>query len=867
MTRGALAGTTVTTPELLERSDELSVLAENLDAVTVERRGRLVLVRGEAGVGKTTLLRRFCEGRNGTGRVLWGNCDPLFTPRPLGPLFALSELQNMVARDVLPHEVVAALAEELRRRAPTVFVLEDLHWADEATLDVLRLLCRRLETFPALILGTYRDDELERAPLLRIVLGELGTSERTTRLKLVPLSAVAVAQLAEPGDVDADELYRKTGGNPFFVVEALAAGVDTIPETVRDAVYARAAQLSSPAQRLLEAAAIVPPLAELWLLEALGGDELGSLDECLASGMLIPDAGGVAFRHELARLAVEDSISPMRKLELHRKALDALAKGPATRLALARLAHHAEAAGDAGAVLRFAPAAGASAAAFGAYREAAAQYARALRFGDQLDAARRAEILELRSRACNLTDQYDEGIAALEEAVELRRALGDKLKEGDDLRQLSGLLWCPGRVAEAERRAGEAVDLLEELPPSRELAAAYIIRAFLCVCGARGEEGREWSRRALQIAEPLGDEEITVDALGVLASIEGVDALEAAQELARKAGLSVYVANRFIPLAAMAVEEHRHAAAARYLEEGIDYCSERGFELFRLYLLASRSQLELHQARWAEAADTAGSVLRVPRSSTTPRILTLVVLALLRARRGDPGYRDLLDEAWALAEPTGELFRLWPVAAARAETAWLRGDHEAVRAETEQSLELAVELNRSIPIGELSVWRRRAGLDDGLASRAAEPYALELRGEPGRAAERWAELGSPYEEALALAQLDDVDALRRAHDALQRLGARPAAGAVARRLRERGAHVARGPRRSTRDNPASLTAREVEVLGFVAEGLRNADIARRLFLSEKTVDHHVSAILRKLDVRTRGEAGAAANRLGLISAT
>jgi DNA-binding CsgD family transcriptional regulator/tetratricopeptide (TPR) repeat protein len=852
--------------ELLERSHELAALGDSLEAVAAERRGRLVLVRGEAGVGKTVLLRRFCAERNGSVRLLWGNCDPLFTPRPLGPLFALSELQDVVAGDVMPHEVVAALAEELRRPVPTVFVLEDLHWADEATLDVLRLLSRRLETFPALVVGTYRDDELDRAPLLRIVLGELGTSDRSSRLKLQPLSAAAVAQLARPHHLDEAELYRKTGGNPFFVVEAIAAGAEEIPDTVRDAVFARQAQLGPSAQELLAAVAVVPPLAELWLLDALAGDAVAALDECLASGMLRAEAGGVVFRHELARLAVEGSISPTRKLELNRKALDALAARPETADDFARLAHHAEQAGDRDAVVRLAPAAGARSAALGAHREAAAQYARALRFGDRLDDARRAELLELRSRACYLTDQYDEGIAALEEAVELRRGLGDALKQGDDLRKLAEFLWCPGRVAEAESRAREAVELLEPLPPGRELAAAYTKRAFLCNVSSRAEEGREWARRAIEIAEPLGDDEIALDALEQLSASEGVEALEEAQARARHAGLAEQVAKMFVPLAAIAVEAHLHTAATRYLDEGIAYCSERGFELFRLYLLTFRALLELNQGRWDQAADTAASVLRVPRSSTTPRIRALVVVSLVRARRGDPGQRELLDEGWALAEPTGEVLRLWPVAAARAEAAWLRGDHDGVRTATEETLALAVKRDAPIAIGDLAVWRLRAGFDDGLAAEAAEPYALELAGDARRAAEKWAELGSPYEAALSLAQTDDVDALAQAHDELQRLGAQPAAARAARRLRERGARVARGPRPSTRDNPASLTSREVEVLGLVAEGLRNADIARRLFLSEKTVDHHVSAILRKLDVRTRGEAGAVANRLGLVPA-
>ena len=188
-----------------------------------------------------------------------------------------------------------------------------MHWADEATLDVLRLLARRVETVPALVIASYRDDELDPAHPLRIVLGELTTTQNVGRMKLVLLSPGAVAQLAEPYGVDADELYRKTAGNPFFVIEALAAGAEGIPETVREAVLARAARLSPAARTVLEAVAVVPPQAELWLLEALAGEAVNGLDECLTSGMLTSESAGVAFRHELARLAVDESVGTAPK--------------------------------------------------------------------------------------------------------------------------------------------------------------------------------------------------------------------------------------------------------------------------------------------------------------------------------------------------------------------------------------------------------------------------------------------------------------------------------------------------------------------------------------------------------------------------
>jgi DNA-binding CsgD family transcriptional regulator len=439
--------------------------------------------------------------------------------------------------------------------------------------------------------------------------------------------------------------------------------------------------------------------------------------------MLVAKPAGVAFRHELARLAVEASVPPHRKLGLHRAALAALAEPPVGAPDLARLAHHAEAAGDADAVLRFAPAAAARAASTGAYREAAAQDARALRFGDRLPPDRRAELLERRSHACYLTDQNDAAVEAIQEALECRRQLGQRLEEGDALRWRSQVLWCPGRTAEAEQAAREAVKLLEALPPGRELAMAYANLAATCSAAARPEEAVGWAGRALELAERLDDTEIAVHARTTVATCElgeqGWRKLEQSLELARRGGLIEQVARAYLLLVERAVGSRRHGHATRHLQAGIDYCSDHGLELQRLYLLAYR-------------------------------------------------------------------------------------------------------------------------------------------------AERWRELGCPYEAALALADAREEAPLRRALDELQRLGARPAAAIVARRLREGGAlRLPRGPRPATRRNPAGLTPRELEVLALLAGGLRYADIAARLVLSERTVGHHVGAILRRLGVHTRGEASAEAARLGL----
>jgi len=860
------------TSVLLERSEQLGALNDQLSAVNQTSRGRLVFVGGEAGVGKTALIRRFADQLPRHMRVLPGACDALFTPRPLGPFLDVAEatggeLQSVAAAGVRPHEFAAALIRELRASGPTVLLLEDLHWGDAATFDVLRLLARRVDTLPALVVVTYRDDELDRTHPMRALVGELGAAEGTSRIRIKPLSAGAVAELAAPFGLDGVELFRKTAGNPFFVTEVLESNDGAIPRTVQDAILARVARLSPPAQSLVEAVSIVPTAADVRLLEALRADAMETLEECLASGVLAAVPGGIAFRHELARLAVEASIPPHRLPELHAAALAALSAPRFGAPDPTRLAHHAEAAGDTDAVLRYAPDAALKAAKLGAHRESAAQYARALRFGDDLPADRRAELLSLRATESFLSGEYPDAIEARQQALVCFRQMGDRLREGNALRALSANLRCHGLVPEADEASIAAIAVLETLSPGPELAMAYAQEAMLALNVEDLPAAERWGQKALDLAQRVDDRETHVHAMNTVGTArlfrgvdEGLDMLEQSVALSKQSNLEEHAGRGYINISWALARGRQYARAEPLEREGIEYCLERGLDAWRFEVLAHQARGRLDQGHWDDAIQASSAILQTSHTNAVGRVIAKVFLALIRARRGDPDHRAPLEEARAAAAPTGEIQNLLPVAAAAAEIAWLEGrpDASSVAAEaTDEALGLALRYQSSWAIGELACWRRRAGVREPMPAGAAAPYALELAGDVEGAAKAWLDIGCGYDAAVVLCCGGDAEGLRRALAEFQRLGARPAAAIASRRLRELGARdLPRGPRESTRLNPSQLTPRELEVLELIGQGFRDAEIAQRLFLSRRTVHHHVSAILRKLGVTTRAQAAA-----------
>jgi DNA-binding CsgD family transcriptional regulator/tetratricopeptide (TPR) repeat protein len=846
---------------LLERDELLARLREaQADG------GRLLFVGGEAGVGKTALMRSFAAQAD--GRVLRGACENLTTPTPLAPFADIAhEIGGALAATVAAHrdprEVALCLLDELD--VPSVVVFEDVHWADQATLDALRVLGRRIDASPSLVVATYRDDEIEGAHPLRVVLGELASAPAVGRLSVPRLSLDAVRQLATPHAADGDAIHRLTRGNAFYVTEILAAGGEALPATVRDAVLARVTTGVPAGRGLLEAVAMVPARVELWLLEAVAPEELTHLDACLEAGVLGDDGGAVAFRHELARLAVESGVASHRRRALHAAILRALRPTGD----VSRLAHHAEEAGDIPAVLEFAPEAARRAREAKAHREAAAQYARALRHADALPSAARASLLAAYGQEADVTGQYEASIAARLQAVELYHELGDPLSEGTTLSRLTIPYIRAGRNTEAEAASRRAIQILEGLPAGRELATAYADQAYARMLARDNAAGVAWGEKAVAAAEGLDDPDILSFGLNMVGTSylmagetdRGLDFLLRSLRIAQEEGLELRVYLALGMLGSGLGEMYELERAERYLHECIAFA--KSHELTSWYPRAWLALVEAYRGRWDEGATRAHALL-VQSPDAISRISALVALGRLRARRGDPGAMVALDEALELAQPGGHLQRLGHIHCARAEAAWLAGDPDRTVAEACTAYPLALEKRHLWFAGELVYWQRRGGLVVGAPEWIAPPYRLELGGLHRDAAAAWLARGCPYEAARALAEAGDEKLELEALAEFERLGAVPAATSVRRKLHARGVAVPRGPRPSTRLNPAALTCREIDVLRLVAAGKRNADVAAELVLSQRTVDHHVSAILRKLRVRTRGEAAAAAADLGLL---
>ncbi len=849
---------------LLERESPLRGAAGYL-AEAASGHGRLVVVAGEAGVGKTTFVEAVVRDARSSVRVAQGGCDGSATPAPLGPLREmLPELPDAVWPEGADrHEVFTRLAEALRAADPPyLLVIEDAHWADDATLDLMRHLARRVHRMHALVLVTYRHEEVTGGHPLRILLGDVASAPGLRRVDLSPLSAEAVRGLVESDpncEIDPGELYRETGGNSFYVTEVLAAGDSALPRSVREAVLSRTSRMSPAAREALDVVALAGPRAELALVQWVAPGSEAALDQALAHGVLQVQGDALTFRHEIARLTVSDEVTTMRRIGLHRRIMDGLDVLGGS-VDPARMAHHAEAGGLGGEAARYGLVAGERAALLGAHKEAGQQYERVLRHSADASAADRGRILARLSYELYVTSRIDEALAARQEALTIWQAIGDVDEIGDTQRWLSRLNWFAGANGAAEAHAIAACETLAGRH-TRDEAMALSNRAQLFMLAGDLEGTREWAGRALELVDelpPVPDvEEVRVHALNNLGTAEseaghrtvGVPLLRESLDRSIAADLHEHAARAFTNLVSSTVRRHLHAEAEEWLRSGLEYCSERDLDAWDLYMRSWRCRNLLERGDVDLAVSLADRLMPSLRGFAVSRMGVLSVLARARGWTGRGDWETPLIEAMELAIATQEGERVSVAYAAGCELAWIRGEHDRANALAQEAWDVARTDSNPWSRGEVATWLP-AGLVAGADFEGA-PYAAEVDGDWAGAARRWGDLGSPFARALALARGGTRDGLAEAALVLDDLGAEAAAARARAISRTRGWAPPRAKRRDTRAHPDGLTRREVEVLGLLREGLPDAAIAERLVLSRRTVEHHVAAILAKLGVSSR----------------
>ncbi|MFC4530117.1 helix-turn-helix transcriptional regulator [Sphaerisporangium dianthi] len=954
-------------PLFVGRAAELTFLLDALARVR-SRAATTVFIGGEAGVGKSRLIREFAE-RAGEARVLVGGCLELGTDGlPFAPFTAvLRRLARDLGHDgvaallpggrtrglarLLPEfgepddegpeararlfEQVLGLIERLAEQGPTVLVIEDAHWADRSTRDLLSFLTRyqRADT-RVLTLVTYRSDELHRTHPLRPLLAELTRIDWVTRLELRRLTRREVVQQAasiltrEPTALDVDVIYARSEGNPLFVEALLSGGEDgPMPESLRDLLLAGVERLPEETQELLRVASAGGARIEHSLLAAVAGLDDGALSSALrpavAGNVLLVDGEGYAFRHALIREAVHDDLLPGERARLHTRFAKALEHDPAllpgTRGAI-ELAYHWYAAHDAPCALNAAWRAAAAARKSAAFDEQLRMLTRVLELWDTVPgAAERVghdyiDVLRQTTTVAHLAGEFERSIslakAALREidpatdplrAAKLLRQRGltryDLGRAGhiDDLREAAGLvpadppsslraqiletlsrmLHDPGTWAEKERLAEEAIHVAQQVGDARTEANALITLTWTQCQYSQMEVQVAAFARAREIAERAG----TYNAL-MRAAISESDALEGAgwhEQAAKVARRGIADAEAYglartsgaflaINLAEPLMSLGRWDEALEVIERGVEVVPPPPYRAslqgFAAEIMMARGDVERAEALFhATAKVIAMGTYR--DQAILPHLRREIELLIARGRDGEAS--ELVAQTLREQDLAASPRYAWPVLITCLRAAGpLLGELRALagRLEVQGALQEAHSLT--------------------FAAEAARICGHSDRPAWDKAVDAWAALRQPYAEArclfgaaqaaLAAGERDEAAGrLSRSAHLAARLGAVPLGAEIdsfARRARVQvGAPEATVPAPSASEEAGlGLTAREREVLRLVATGGSNREIAGELFISAKTVSVHVSNILAKLGVSSRGEAAATAHRLHLFDA-
>ncbi len=851
---------------LLERSAPLNEAKHALERLQAGESGVLV-VMGEAGVGKSSLLRAALAAAPPGIRVLRGACDDLVAANPLGPVREATVGLPVAAviEAGRPEGVPVALAELFAGPPPTVLAVEDLHWADDATIDVLAYLARRIDRLRLLLLVTLRDDEVAAEhPAERFL--AVATGERVQRLRLAPLQRASVAQLSAGSGWDSRLLHEITGGNPFYLTETLAAPADApVPSSVSDAVMARLRRLSDRTRHAVKIISVWPGLLDFGLAEDLLDGEIDSLAEAEALGVLTVSDDGISFRHELARLATEASLDGLRRRRLRAEVMRALrARGEPD---LPRLVHFASLCGDARTLAEFAPRAGEQSARLGAHRQALIFYRSALDQERLLPEATLAGVLDEYAWELYNAQRFDDAVRAATRAADLWHRLGRPAAEATVRGRLSRHLFMAGETDAAQRCAASAVELTAgagaAASGTAEVAAAEVALGALLALDVEATGAIE----QLQVAERHAREAGRADLVALvrnyqslarpdLSAVERVGLLRDSIELSMSNGAHEFEARGYTNLTELLFRYGRYAELAADLDGWMELTRDRGFTSHSFNLEVHAALLAQRTGRPDEAED---ALAQLAARYSDPGMLAVYVVPTygrLLARRGAPGAEEMLHESWDRARRQRLLIGLGFAGTALLDWAWLHDDRDTALDVVSVWAGYADRPTAGPYWEEIRRYARDVGIETppGPASGSADPWDVGLAGEWARAAAEWDRIGDGYEAARELGGSGDVEAMLEAVARFEDVGAVAAARRVRSRLADLGVRsIRRGPSAATRRNPGGLTNRQVDVAELLADGLTNAEMAERLYLSVRTVDAHVSAVLAKLGVSRRND--------------
>jgi len=850
---------------LLERDDIVAQL-DRLAGEALTGRGSVAFVVGEAGIGKTSVLRAVAERLADRLRLLWSACEDLSTAEALTLLRELSVV-NGIALDHATDSGsrLALFGDTLERLAtfPSVLLIEDLHWADDGSIDFVRYIGRRIADLPLMLIVSSRNEDQGARGRLARAANDLPPTIRH-RFDLARLSPVAVGKMAAAKGLIGSALHEMTGGNPLLVFEMLAAGGKR-SASIDDIVVGRADGLDDEARAFLDYCAIIPRHVSLQQIEAERVTD-AAIAACTETGLLLADGTGLAFRHEITRRAVEDALSPQRRAQLHRRELERLDRASASA---ARRLHHAIGAGDRTRIEELAPLAAQQASSLGAHREAANAWAALL---ERDDWDKDPFHFERYAFELHLTGEIARAIEWQQRALEIRAATGDRLRQGDGLRFLSRLRYLNGERSLAEQTGMQATEMLTAFAETPEIALAYANLAHLAMLTDDTTEAVRWSERAIPIARQLGRDDILATVFnnyGTAIQYEnfdrGIDLLDQSIALGRSTRSEEHVARAYTNKGWSLMQARRLNDALVVLNEGVDYCRDRDLDTWADYMTGGLALTQLDLGQWDEAERLARLVVIERDNTQLTRNPAVRALALLRIRIGHGDPEPLVAELRAHMENGAETPRFVSLALIFAERTWTEGRAcDDALALLESAAALASSTGSPWDRSAIWAWQRRLGASVSPPAGMTVGYAALAGGDIAGAVAACQAHVMPFEEAMVLTTGDE-EQTAAGLALLDRIGASATAVRVRASLGARGLRRgARGPRASTRANSFGLTTRELHVLGAIDKGWTNKEIGERLFVSPKTIDHHVSAILGKVDARTRGEAAAFARAHGLI---